>query len=192
MKALIFDLYDTLVTITNKTSPYSYLLKHLNDTNEKYSVVTNIMTKDVDVLEFCNQLLDTNILNDAFEYKMFSDLLNSEIDSVILLPETEEVLKRLKQKYRLFLLSNLSTPYKNPFYKLNLSDYFEKAFFSCECGDKKPNSTFYKKVVDYSGLNKEDFIMIGDNPISDFKGANDFGIQAILKDSLIKELTKNL
>ena len=75
----------------------------------------------------------------------------------------------------------MATPYKAPFYTCGLSQYFEKAFFSCDEKDKKPNGSFYQKVLNYSKLEKSDIIMVGDNPISDIKGANDFGIDAILR-----------
>ena len=39
---------------------------------------------------------------------------------------------------------------------------------------------------------REDFLMIGDNPISDVKAANDFGIDARLKDKNLREIVKDL
>ena len=90
------------------------------------------------------------------------------------------------------MLSNLATPYKQPFYDLQLSGYFEKVFFSCDEGDKKPNASFYQKVVDYSKLDKSEIVMIGDNIVSDYKGAMDCGIDAILKDNELRYVTKDL
>lgn len=191
-KAIIFDLYDTLITIPRKTKPYSYLLSHINTQTSSSFIVNRIMKEDINSIIFIRQLSETGILNKSFEEIKFLSLLDEEVENAVIFPDTHNVLLRLKEKYRLFLLSNLSTPYKYPYYILDLDDYFEKAFFSCECFDKKPNASFYQKILDYSCLNKEDLIMIGDNPISDVKGATDFGIDAILKDKRLEEVTKHL
>ena len=192
-KAIIFDLYDTLITIPKKTKPYFYLLSHVDPkTNIAPYIINHIMTEDLEPLKVCREMVDVGVLSSSFDETNFLALLDMEVENAVVFPDTHMVLKRLKEKYRLFLLSNLSTPYKYPYYKLDLVDYFERAFFSCECKDKKPNASFYQKILDYSLLNKEDFIMIGDNPISDFKGATDFGIDVILKDKRLEEITKHL
>jgi putative hydrolase of the HAD superfamily len=133
-----------------------------------------------------------NKLKPTADTAHFLKLLDEEVESVQPFSDTYEVLRRLKDKYRLFCLSNLATPYKYPYYKLDMENYIEKAFFSCELTDKKPNASFYDKVVKHSGLNKEDFIMIGDNPLSDVKGAQDYGIEARLKDKSLLEITADL
>ena len=183
-KAIIFDLYDTLIEIQKKSKPYLYLLSHLNDETEitPKMMINHIMTNDMVAIGFVRQLLDMHVLNDTFEQTQFLKLLDDEVESTSIISGTYKVLNRLKASgYRLFVLSNLATPYKYPYYKLNIDNWIEKAFFSCDCRDKKPNASFFQQVIDYSGLNKEDFIMIGDNPISDIKAANEFGIDSILK-----------
>lgn len=193
-KAIIFDLYDTLVKIEKKSKPYLYLLNNLNPGIQippKY-VINHIMTNDVAALKYVSQLIDVNILLEDFDEKHFLKLLDEEVESTAIIQGTYKALNNLKGKYRLFLLSNLATPYKYPYYKLNLENWIEKAFFSCDEKDKKPNASFFQKVIDYSGLNKEDLIMIGDNPITDVKAANDFGIEAILKNDDINNIIEPL
>lgn len=189
-KAIIFDLYDTLIKIENKSKPYLYLLSHcIMDPKE---VIENVMTIDMVSTTYCNQLIDTGKMKHTFNHAHFTKLLDAELESTVAFRDTYRVLNRLSQKYRLFLLSNLATPYKYPYYKLDLERYIEKAFFSCECNDKKPNASFFQKVLDYSRLQKEEILMIGDNPISDIKGAMDMGIDAILKDNDLGIITAEL
>lgn len=193
-KAIIFDLYDTLIKIEKKSKPYLYLLNHIHPesaVDAKY-IISHIMTTDLVPIGFARQLLDVGVLTDKFEETKFLKLLDDEVESTTIISGTYKALASLKGKYRLFLLSNLATPYKYPYYKLNLENWIEKAFFSCDENDKKPNASFYQKVIDYSGLQKEDFIMIGDNPISDVKGAIDFGIDAILKNDDLNTIIKPL
>lgn len=190
-KAIIFDLYDTLLTVKNKSNPYIYLLNNCSGNSK--DIITDLITNDYSSTGFINYLEMIKLLKSPVDKVEFLKLLDQEVESVEYYPDTVRVLARLKQKYRLFCLSNLATPYKYPYYRLNLENYMEHAFFSCDEEDKKPNPSFFQKVIDYSGLQKEDFIMIGDNPISDIKGAIDFGIEARLKKNItLEELTKDL
>lgn len=194
-KAIIFDLYDTLIEIQNKTKPYLYLLTHIETTQEitAKELINHIMTNDMDSTAFIRQLLDAGILKPTFVQLEFLRLLDEELETTSLISGTYTALSRLKNSgYKLYVLSNLATPYKYPFYNLHLEKWIDKAFFSCELKDKKPNESFFQKVLDYSGLNKEDLIMIGDNPISDVQGALNFGIDTILKDKDLNLLTQHL
>jgi len=193
-KAIIFDLYDTLLKIEVKKKPYHYLLEHLIANTEITSkdVINHVMVNDEPVLPFVNNMIDVGLLDKNFDKNIFLKHLDSEVETTAIISGTYRVLQELKCKYRLFVLSNLSTPYKYPYYKYNLDNWIEKSFFSCECNDKKPNATFYQQIINYSGLQKEDFLMIGDNPISDVKSAKDFGIDARLKDKNLRELVKDL
>ena len=47
-------------------------------------------------------------------------------------------------------------------------------------------------VVEYSQLSPKELIMIGDNPVSDYEGALNAGIKAILKNKSLSEITINL
>lgn len=193
-KAIIFDLYDTLLKIEIKKKPYLYLLEHLIPNSEITSkdIVNYIMTNDETALTTIKNMLDGGLLDGAFDTNIFLKHLDSELESTTIISGSYRVLQELKSKYRLFVLSNLSTAYKYPYYKYSLDNWIEKSFFSCECNDKKPNASFFQKVIDYSGLQKQDFLMIGDNPISDVKAANDFGIDARLKDKTLREIVKDL
>lgn len=193
-KAIIFDLYDTLLKIEIKSKPYLYLLSHFVNDGEitQKEFINHIMTNDEASVRTLNNLQDVGLLDENFSDTLFLKYLDDEVESTTIIGGTYRVLEHLKGKYRLFVLSNLATPYKYPYYKFHLEKWIEKAFFSCECKDKKPNSSFFQQVIDYSGLHKEDFIMIGDNPISDFKAATDFGIEARLKDKDLREIIKDL
>ena len=118
--------------------------------------------------------------------------LQDEIMSIRLFDDTLKTLERLKGKYRLFLLSNLATPYKTCYIELGLDQFIEKPFFSCDLGDKKPNASFYNMVVEYSQMAPVDLLMIGDNPVSDYQGALNAGIKSILKDKPLSQITINL
>jgi putative hydrolase of the HAD superfamily len=193
-KAIIFDLYDTLLQIEVKANPYIYLLNHFVSDGEITSkeLISHIMTSDEAAVKSIANLQDVGLIDENFDNSLFLKYLDLEVESTAVIAGTFKTLDKLKDKYRLFVLSNLATSYKYPYYKFHLEKWIEKAFFSCECDDKKPNPSFFQKVVDFSGLKKEDFIMIGDNPISDVKASINFGIEARLKDKELEEIVKDL
>jgi FMN phosphatase YigB (HAD superfamily) len=192
-KAIIFDLYGTLVKVTKKTNPYLYLLSTAkNEAIPHRKIIHDIITDDYETDEL---ILFNDLSMDDSEKEVFNNLLKTEIDSVIPINGVYRAITKLVEKdYRLFLLSNLSVPYMDPFYSLQFDSYFEKAFFSCKEHDRKPNASFYQKVLNYARLEKEDVVMIGDSLFSDIEGAKKFGIDAIYRDpedsltEVIKEL----
>ena len=192
-KAIIFDLYGTLIDIKKKENPYGYLLSCLKDdslTNRK-KVIEDVITSDLNAIKFISKVSTEGLLNN-FSTREFIAKLDAELENTECFPDTIDVLRRLSCKYKLYVLSNLATPYKYPYYNSEIDNYIENVFFSCEEKDKKPNPTFFHSVVEYSGLHKDDFLMIGDNPISDIKGAKNYGIDGILKDKSLYEIAKDL
>lgn len=192
-KAIIFDFYGTLIKVCKKTNPYLYMLSTAkNDTIPHKKIINEVITDDWTLDELI-ALMDLSMEDE--EKKHFSSLLKTEIDSVVPLKGVYTALTKLSDKgYKLYLLSNLSVPYKEPFYSLNFDAYFDKAFFSCDEHDRKPNPSFFQKVLNYSKLEKEDVVMIGDSVFSDINSAKDFGIDHIYRgqDDDLTELVKHL
>ena len=118
--------------------------------------------------------------------------VEEEIEYTFAYSDTISTLKRFKPHYRLFLLSNIATPYKQCFYNEGLDEFFEKEFFSCDIGFRKPELGAYQTIIDYSGLSPKQLLMIGDSKVSDYEGALNAGIPAILKDKDLSLLTKHL
>ena len=179
-KAIIFDLYGTLIKVNKKTNPYLYMLsKAKNPEYPHRKIINDIVTDDYVTDEL---ILFNDLSMDESDVEHFHSLIRTEIDSVTEVRGVYRALTLLREKdYRLFLLSNLSVPYKEPYYSLNFDAYFEKAFFSCDERDRKPNASFFQRVLNYSKLNKEDIVMIGDSIHSDIEGAKNFGIDHIYR-----------
>ncbi len=192
-KAIIFDFYGTLVKVNKRTNPYLYLLSTAKNPSIPHrKVINDIITDDYITDEL---ILFHDLSMDDIQKKYFNELLSTEIDSVTPLNGVYRALTKLCDKgYRLFLLSNLSVPYKEPYLSLNFDAYFEKAFFSCDEHDRKPNGTFFQKVLNYARLEKDDVVMIGDSIHSDVEGAKNFGIDSIYRDpdKSLTDLVKHL
>lgn len=67
----------------------------------------------------------------------------------------------------------------------DLERYFSFQIYSDELGYSKPSTIFFEKVFDqtrrlYSNIEKGQIVHIGDNSLADYKGASEYGFQAIL------------
>ena len=189
-KGIIFDLYGTLLETKVKTKPYLKLFRSLGLTKEEMSLWSHkVQTENFTSFEELKELIKpgSTIYTGQLDYE-----LKEEIQNTFVYSDTISTLKRLKPHYRLFLLSNLATPYKECFYNEGLDEYFEKVFFSCDIGFRKPERGAYQTILDYSGLKPKQLLMIGDSKVSDYEGAMNCGIPAILKDKDLSILIQNL
>jgi len=63
--------------------------------------------------------------------------------------------------------------------KSGLSAYVNQVFISEEMGVKKPNPVFFSKALAATGSEVRDSLVIGDNLLTDIKGARDSGIDHV-------------
>jgi FMN phosphatase YigB (HAD superfamily) len=112
-----------------------------------------------------------------------------------------ELLMQLKGKYRLFLLSNTNETHIREFeahllesrgYQ-NLEPFFEKVYYSCRMGMRKPDTEIFEYVLKENHLVAEETLFI-DDTIHHVDGALKTGIRAHLlaKDKDVTELIKEL
>ncbi len=112
-----------------------------------------------------------------------------------------ELLNQLKQRYRIFLLSNTNeahiTQFENDLYQQhgykNLEPFFEKVYYSCRMNMRKPDREIFDFVLQENTLNASETIFIDDSP-QHIEGALKTGINAHLlsKEKDIKSLIERL
>ena len=94
---------------------------------------------------------------------------------------TKEMLMRLRESgKRIYLLSNaqrIFTAYEMN--ALGIAKYFDKIYISSDCGCKKPDLSFFKKLITECGVEKERAIMIGNDGICDILGARNAGLSTL-------------
>lgn len=92
-----------------------------------------------------------------------------------------QVLDKLVKDSKLALITNgLSDVQHKRIDKHQLNNYFQHIFISDEMGVSKPAKEFFEIV--HKGIqrpNKKEVLVIGDNPISDIQGANNFGYDSL-------------
>jgi len=98
-------------------------------------------------------------------------------------------LDQINNKYRLFLLSNTNFIHMAAFKKIfHLSprskafdEYFNKAFYSCKIGFRKPDAICYDWVISETGIQPEKTLFIDDS-VGNTEAAKRAGMQTILLD----------
>lgn len=111
--------------------------------------------------------------------------------------EALHTLKTIKDKYRLYLLSNTNIIHQQAFNKIfteeigdgSLNDSFDKIYYSHEMSYRKPDKEAYEYVLKENNLSPSETLFIDDS-IQNIEGAKAVGLQTIfLKDGMgIEEL----
>jgi len=95
-----------------------------------------------------------------------------------------ELIKALKSKYRIYLLSNTNSIHIDAFKKQlgivkwqEFSDLFDKMYLSHEVGMRKPNAEIFEHILAEQKLKAEEVFFIDDSP-QHIEGAKKIGIQS--------------
>ena len=97
------------------------------------------------------------------------------------LPGAEEAVKKLHEKYRLFLVSNgTATVQHGRLTSAGLYPYFEQVFISQNIGYNKPDKAYFDRCFErIPGFAPEKALMVGDSLTSDIKGGINAGLKTV-------------
>jgi len=106
--------------------------------------------------------------------------------------EKVTLLNRLKQKHRLFLLSNTNDIHLPAVFEMMkkahgkgiMATMFEKEYYSCQMGMRKPDIEIFEKVCKDNNLDPAGTLFIDDS-IQNIEGAKKFGLQTLYYNSSI-------
>jgi glucose-1-phosphatase len=111
------------------------------------------------------------------------------------------LLVTLKSKYSTFLLSNTNETHISVFeqelYRThgvrNFEDYFDKVYYSCRIGLRKPDPEIFMHVLEEQGLDPAETVFIDDS-VQHVKGAGSCGIRSYLlsKNMELEDLLKEI
>lgn len=133
-----------------------------------------------------------DLIRDELKKHANADITNEQIDAAwnaMLLDtpiERINLINSLKNKFRLFLLSNTNrihtTSYLERFkaeQNIDFFDLFDKIYLSCEVGMRKPDEEIYKYVCDNAMISPNETLFIDDTEHNLITASN-FGIQCYL------------
>lgn len=134
------------------------------------------------------------VANPNLSDQQIDDAWNSLLIGVM--EGNHELLLKLKNKYRTFLLSNINeihlsfiTKYLKKEFNLDGNEgFFEKIYYSHLVGKRKPNVEIFEQVLAENNLNPAETLFIDDSP-QHLKPASELGINTYLltyPDSILK------
>lgn len=177
IEAVIFDLYGTLIRLDRDTGPYLRFARLVRPDDPRSVVRQSLLTDARGLGDLAARLgvppppgiagLEDDLERDLRSARSFDD--------------AAEALARLRDRgLKLGLISNLASPYKEPFYRHGLDAHFDAALFSCGAGLRKPEPEIYLRMAGELGVSPGGAVMVGDSPRSDRDGAMAAGMAAIL------------
>lgn len=115
---------------------------------------------------------------DALAVKMAEKYVEILSQQKCLIDGADEVCHRLKENYRLFLVTNGSSDIqRSRFTDSPISDCFDEMFISEEIGASKPAKEYFDKVISAIGdSDRRKYLVIGDSLTSDCDGAIRYGL----------------
>lgn len=133
------------------------LLENTKEFCRKYQVA------EEDITLVCQEFRKNVVI---FDYQLYDD--------------AEEILQYCTQLgYKNYLISNNFPELVKVFERLGLDKYFSGYFLSADIGYEKPNQEIFGQALTKAG-NPELCYMVGDNPVTDIKGAQAVGMKTIL------------
>jgi putative hydrolase of the HAD superfamily len=94
-----------------------------------------------------------------------------------LYPEVVEVLRALRSRYRLAILSNFDRRLYRVLDHLGIRTYFEKVFISSEIGAEKPDRQIFAAALAAMDVTPAHALHVGDDPRHDWQGAREAGLR---------------
>ncbi len=190
ISAIIFDLGGVLYDIDVKRSVKAFEELGLKNFDKLYSLKEQ--TALFDKLE-TGQINQDEFVKNLRKYLPMSSDNNKILDAwralLIDFPQKNiEILHKLRNNYKIYLLSNTNGIHVEAINKFlkenrgvnNISELFDKIYFSFEIGLRKPGIEIYEHVLKDTRLKPEETVFIDDSE-ANVKGAEAAGITGIHK-----------
>ncbi len=186
-KAIIFDLGGVLLNIDFRLSEKAFADLGLTNFADFFN-----QFHSNDLFRKLETGMDDQLFYDDFRSGTGLQLSNEQIKdawNALLLdyrPESVAVLPQLKEKYKLYLLSNTNEIHLQEFQRRYetwkpgelFDDLFNAAYYSHRIGHRKPNASAFEYVLEKHNLIAAETIFIDDS-INNIEAAQQLGLQTI-------------
>lgn len=188
-EAIIFDLGGVILNIDYNLTRIAFEKAGIKNFHEMYSqanaddLFSNLETGKISESNFYNELNKrTGLYLPTIEIERAWNAM-----LLTFREKSLDFLDTLKPKYKLFLLSNTNHIHLNAFNKIYLEnkrdkpfeEFFDKAYYSCNIGLRKPNADIYEFVLSENELNAGKTLFVDDSA-QNIEAARDLGMQTIL------------
>jgi len=186
---IIFDLGGVIINLDYHRTAQAFIDLGLKNFNEIYSKAQQTHLFD----DFEKGIMPPENFRAELRKYLPSETTDEQIDqawNAMLLDipvHRVEWLRKVGEKYRIFLLSNTNTIHVDAFTKMADSVYgkgefecvFEKHYYSCQMGMRKPDAEIFERVLLENNLDKSKTLFIDDS-IQHVEGAIRTGLYAEL------------
>lgn len=206
VKAVLFDLFNTLVLLESSEVFYTPCLKKLyeflvrkgisfsfEDFKRVYFEVRDRVyaetEKSLEEPHF-NVRVSRVLQQFGYDFNVSSSIVVRATEAfseefmryVHLDADTLDVLQKLREEYRLGLVSNFAIHecVRKLLKKFGLKEFFDVILISAEVNKRKPSPEIFEKALKALGVDASEAVFVGDMPGLDVKGAKNVGIKAIL------------
>ncbi len=125
-------------------------------------------------------LKDLDVEDEALAASLAEIFPEERKKHIYLYDETIDVLEALQGKYQLLMLTNGSPDLQQTKLSLSpeLAPYFDHIVISGEFGAGKPSVEIFNYALSLLEVEKDEVLMVGDNPLTDILGASRVGIDS--------------
>ena len=178
IKAIVFDLWNTLAYNVG-SNPVVDIMNEFNITDIKAFEESFMKENNLSVEEAMFRLCKmANIEPNQATIKRMLELWQNPDVKIKLFDDVLPVIKELKKKYKLGLISNTDHFYLDNF--KGFFDLFDVINLSCDVGILKPDPEIFELMLDKLKVKPEQALMVGDNLSDDIGGSTKVGMRAIL------------
>lgn len=188
IKNIIFDWGGVIINISYPSTRQAFIDMGMKDFDEHFSQFrqTEIFNR-LDIGKASGEEFFEAIIREIPQEVSMEEVRNAWNAMLQDFPEENyELLKRLKGQYRTFLYSNTNEPHLEYYFARLKKQYgidsmdplFEKAYYSCRFGMRKPDTESFIKILEENNLIPEETLFI-DDTLMHVEGARKAGINAI-------------
>jgi putative hydrolase of the HAD superfamily len=190
-KAVLFDLFHTLVTVAPKTKSIPPTWEDLGLSREQYEKrwfddtdgrALGHIKDPVEVIRVVIHDIDPTIPMERVEWAAkrraarFEEALTAAVE-----PATVAAVERVRAAgVKVVLVSNACAGEIEAWPRSPLAPHFDAAVFSCHVGMVKPDRDIYEHALGLAGVGARDAIFVGDGGSDEHRGARAVGMRTAL------------
>lgn len=186
VKNILFDLGGVIIDIdVNKTAREMALALGLEDNSSSDDLLNHKIFKQYETGTINSTEFVQALKNMADKEVNESQIIKAWNAMLLHIPEERiKLLEKLKRENRLFVLSNTNELHINQFNSMipgysNLTELFEKVYYSNEIGYRKPTKEAFNVVIKEVSIDPSETLFIDDN-IENIKAASEMNFQTLL------------
>ena len=187
IEGIVFDLDDTLYPESSYVaSGFNVVAKwvsinFLKDETECYDILWGFFKDGIRGDTF-NRLLDKFRIDSKLYIDILVDIYHNHEPNILPYKDAEELLKVIKPKYKIGLLSDGVVEIQlKKLTALKLDKFFDAIVISDELGREnwKPSILPYNTICNRLGVPPQNTVYVADNPLKDFKGTKSIGMHSV-------------